>query len=662
MSDDRSVGAVDADDDAPVSWREAAVARSLDSARTRAESRVQRFLDAALELMADSDGKEFTVQEVVERSGQSLRSFYQYFGGKHELLLALFEESVRTTAERLREDIAKESEPLERLHQLVLGYYRICRPSAKSKAAKKTAAGPAPVLVEFAQQLLTAHPTDAARAYIPLVTLFDEVIGEAIDARRGAIRRRPRVDLGRGGRGDQLQHLLLDDRRHPRAAGSRGGGRRAVAAAVPRPPGPLAIPAQRDGSMRAAVCRVHGAPEVVVVDDIPVPEVGPDQVRVGVRAAAVNFPDVLLIAGTYQVTVPPPFVPGSELAGVVEEVGAAVEGLAVGDRVTATTMVGAFAEQAVVSGRIGAARSPMASTCATAAASGVAHRTAYHVLRSVASVQPGEEVVVLGAGGGVGLAAVQLGTVLGATVTAVASSPEKLEAAASHGAVRLVDHRDGDLRSMLREQPARGRRRGDRPRGGRPGRTGAAIAALGRALRDGGLRVRHRPADPAQPGAAQGRARARLPVHRLRDPRPRRARAQRAGAGGAPVDRARRAAHRRHLRPRRRRVRPAARGRRAGDRQGRDRHAPPTEEPLHDHPAPSRAHPGDRVVLDLRRRRRAAHPGVPGLRHARPPAGAHLPVVPQPSVGARRRVRPRHGGRRHRQRPPVASRRSRRPT
>ena len=158
------------------------MARSLDSARTRAESRVQRFLDAALELMADGDGKEFTVQEVVERSGQSLRSFYQYFGGKHELLLALFEESVRSTADRLRADIEKETDPLERLHQLVIGYYRICRPSAKSKAAKKTAAGPAPVLVEFAQQLLTAHPTDAARAYIPLVTLFDEVIGEAIDA------------------------------------------------------------------------------------------------------------------------------------------------------------------------------------------------------------------------------------------------------------------------------------------------------------------------------------------------------------------------------------------------------------------------------------------------------------------------------------------------
>ncbi len=94
-------------DDAAPSRRELAVARSLDPARARAEKRVQRFLDAALELMNDADsGKEFTVQEVVERSGQSLRSFYQYFGGKHELLLALFEESVRETTELLREEMA----------------------------------------------------------------------------------------------------------------------------------------------------------------------------------------------------------------------------------------------------------------------------------------------------------------------------------------------------------------------------------------------------------------------------------------------------------------------------------------------------------------------------------------------------------------------------
>src|SRR6266568_998036 len=90
------------------SWRELAVARSLDSARTRAENRVQRFLDAALDLMERSPDKEFTVQEVVERSGQSLRSFYQYFAGKYELLLALFEEAVRSTAEHLRASVAEE--------------------------------------------------------------------------------------------------------------------------------------------------------------------------------------------------------------------------------------------------------------------------------------------------------------------------------------------------------------------------------------------------------------------------------------------------------------------------------------------------------------------------------------------------------------------------
>ncbi|MGZ4692606.1 MAG: TetR/AcrR family transcriptional regulator [Acidimicrobiales bacterium] len=169
----------------PVSWRELAVARSLDSARTRAENRVQRFLDAALELMNDGDSNEFTVQEVVERSGQSLRSFYQYFGGKHELLLALFEESIRTTADYLRADISEEDGALERVHRFVVEYYRMCRPAPKGKATKK-GPSPSPVLVEFAQQLLTAHPTEAARAFVPLVTLFEELLDAA--AADGAIR------------------------------------------------------------------------------------------------------------------------------------------------------------------------------------------------------------------------------------------------------------------------------------------------------------------------------------------------------------------------------------------------------------------------------------------------------------------------------------------
>src|SRR5215217_3329463 len=107
--------AAEAATDAPASRRELAVARSLDPARVRAEKRVQRFLDAAMDLMDSADGKEFTVQEVVERSGQSLRSFYQYFAGKHELLLALFEESIRTTAAQVQQVVDQSDDPLERL-------------------------------------------------------------------------------------------------------------------------------------------------------------------------------------------------------------------------------------------------------------------------------------------------------------------------------------------------------------------------------------------------------------------------------------------------------------------------------------------------------------------------------------------------------------------
>jgi len=179
---------------AALTWREMAVARSLDSARTRAESRVQRFLDAALELMNDGSGREFTVQEVVERSGQSLRSFYQFFDGKHELLLALFEDSVRTTAELLRERLADEDDPLERLHRFVIEYYGFCRPGQKGKGAKTKV--PAPVLVEFAQQLLTEYPQEAARAFTPLVALFREALDAAAAA--GAVRGDLRHELVAG--------------------------------------------------------------------------------------------------------------------------------------------------------------------------------------------------------------------------------------------------------------------------------------------------------------------------------------------------------------------------------------------------------------------------------------------------------------------------------
>ena len=201
--------------------------------------------------------------------------------------------------------------------------------------------------------------------------------------------------------------------------------------------------------MRAALARNHGDPAVVELAEVPAPVLEAGRVRVRVHVAAVNFPDVLLVADTYQMSVPTPFIPGSEFAGVVTEVGED-EGASVGDRVFGSTLVGAFAEEVVVPGA-SLTRIPAGVDDPVAAAFGVAYRTAYHVLRSVAALQPGEELVVLGAGGGVGTAAVQLGAVLGAKVTAVASTPEKLEAARACGALRLIDHRAGDLRQALRD-------------------------------------------------------------------------------------------------------------------------------------------------------------------------------------------------------------------
>jgi AcrR family transcriptional regulator len=162
---------------APESRRDLAVARALDSARVRAEGRVQTFLDAALELMNSNSG-EFTVQDVVERSGQSLRTFYNYFAGKHELLLALFEDSIRAAASHLEEVIAETDEPLERLHRFAVEYYRMCRLRPRDQRAD----GPTPTIVEFAQQLLTSHPKEAARAFAPLVVLLEELLRDAAAA------------------------------------------------------------------------------------------------------------------------------------------------------------------------------------------------------------------------------------------------------------------------------------------------------------------------------------------------------------------------------------------------------------------------------------------------------------------------------------------------
>jgi AcrR family transcriptional regulator len=168
----------DSSAETPLRRRDLAVARSLDSARVRSESRVQRFLDAGFELLASAEsGKEFTVQEVVDRSGQSLRSFYQYFAGKHELLLALFDEAIRSTADRLTDVVAGSDDPREKLRLFVLEYYRMCLPAPKGRASKNN---PTPVLAEFCHQLLTGHQPEASRAFVPLVVLLEDVLSEAV--------------------------------------------------------------------------------------------------------------------------------------------------------------------------------------------------------------------------------------------------------------------------------------------------------------------------------------------------------------------------------------------------------------------------------------------------------------------------------------------------
>src|SRR3984957_8509716 len=225
--------------------------------------------------------------------------------------------------------------------------------------------------------------------------------------------------------------------------------------------------------MRALVCRRYGPPEDLELAELPDPVPGPGEMLVGVRAAAANFADALVIANAYQVSVQPPFVPGSELAGEVLAVGPEVTGLRAGDLVFGTTFHGAFAERAVLpAGQ--AALMPDGADFGEAAAFGVAYRTAYHAVRSVAEVRAGDWVVVLGAAGGVGLAAGGGARELGARVVAAASGPEKLALCAQHGAAHVIDYTAEDLKTRIRELTE----------GGAP----AAIAPGGGAAPDQALR------------------------------------------------------------------------------------------------------------------------------------------------------------------------------
>ncbi|MFJ9737288.1 TetR/AcrR family transcriptional regulator [Streptomyces sp. NPDC101166] len=154
-------------------WRQRAVERSTRAAKLRAEQRVQRFLDAAQELIADKGTTDFTVQEVVERSRQSLRSFYQHFDGKHELLLALFEDALARSAADIREKTATGQDPLTRLRIAVELLYD----SSKPRPGRQS-----PLFTDFAVQLLVSHPDQVATAHLPLLSLFTELVEEAVEA------------------------------------------------------------------------------------------------------------------------------------------------------------------------------------------------------------------------------------------------------------------------------------------------------------------------------------------------------------------------------------------------------------------------------------------------------------------------------------------------
>lgn len=203
--------------------------------------------------------------------------------------------------------------------------------------------------------------------------------------------------------------------------------------------------------MKAVLCRQHGLPDTLELAEMPMPEPGPGQVRITVEAAGVNFPDTLIIQNKYQFKPALPFSPGGELAGTISAVGADVDGFTVGQNVIAFTGWGAFAEE-VVADAIKLIPIPPGVPFDIAASFVMTYGTSYHAIKDRAALQAGETMLVLGAAGGVGLAAVELGKALGARVIAAASSAEKLAVCREHGADDTIDYATEDLRERIKAQ------------------------------------------------------------------------------------------------------------------------------------------------------------------------------------------------------------------
>ncbi|MEE4858614.1 NADPH:quinone oxidoreductase family protein [Pseudomonas viridiflava] len=201
--------------------------------------------------------------------------------------------------------------------------------------------------------------------------------------------------------------------------------------------------------MKALLCKAFGPASTLVLEDIPAPDVKKNEILLDVRAAGVNFPDTLIIEGKYQFKPPFPFSPGGEAAGVISAVGEKVTHLKPGDRVMALTGWGSFAEQVAVP-NYNVLPIPERMDFTIAAAFSMTYGTSMHALKQRANLQPGETLLVLGASGGVGLAAVEIGKALGAHVIAAASSAEKLDVAKNAGADELINYTDTNLKDEIK--------------------------------------------------------------------------------------------------------------------------------------------------------------------------------------------------------------------
>jgi NADPH2:quinone reductase len=201
--------------------------------------------------------------------------------------------------------------------------------------------------------------------------------------------------------------------------------------------------------MKAVLCKAYGPPESLVIEEVESLKPSRGQAVISVKACGVNFPDTLIIQGLYQFKPPMPFSPGGEVAGVVKEVGSGVENVKPGDRVIAFTGSGGFAEEVVADA---AALIPMPDSMdfETASAFVMTYGTDIHALKDRAQLRPGETLLVLGAAGGIGLAAVELGKAMGAKVIAAASSEEKLAVCRQHGADDAINYSNEDLKDRIK--------------------------------------------------------------------------------------------------------------------------------------------------------------------------------------------------------------------